>query len=75
MPSIRCGTLPAESIRHTGIYPSVVRRRAARAKSGGGLQNIRDRLDVLGGVMDVSSAPGTGACVAGWVPLSTSPKT
>jgi signal transduction histidine kinase len=42
-----------------------------RAKSGGGLQNIRDRIDVLGGVTDVSSAPGTGACVAGWVPLST----
>jgi signal transduction histidine kinase len=47
----------------------------ARAKSGGGLQNIRDRLDVLGGVMDVSSAPGTGACVAGSMPLSSSPKT
>jgi signal transduction histidine kinase len=43
----------------------------ARAKSGGGLQNIRDRLDVLGGVVDVSSTPGTGARVAGWVPLST----
>lgn len=42
-----------------------------RAKSGGGLQNIRDRLDVLGGVVDVSSAPGSGARVAGWVPLST----
>ena len=44
---------------------------AARAKSGGGLQNIRDRLDVLGGVVDVSSIPGIGACVAGWVPIST----
>jgi signal transduction histidine kinase len=43
----------------------------ARAKSGGGLQNIRDRLDVLGGGVDVSSTPGTGARVAGWVPLST----
>jgi signal transduction histidine kinase len=43
---------------------------AARSNSGGGLQNIRDRLDVLGGVVDVSSAPGTGARVAGWVPLS-----
>jgi signal transduction histidine kinase len=48
---------------------------AARAKSGGGLQNLRDGLDVVGGVMDVSSAPGTGASVAGRVPLSTSPKT
>jgi signal transduction histidine kinase len=43
----------------------------ASAKSGGGLQNIRDRLDALGGVVDVSSAPGAGARVAGWVPLST----
>ena len=43
----------------------------ASAKSGGGLQNIRDRLDVLGGVADMSSAPGTGARVTGWVPLST----
>lgn len=44
---------------------------AARSNSVGGLQNIRDRLDVLGGVVDVSSAAGTGARVAGWVPLST----
>jgi signal transduction histidine kinase len=44
---------------------------AARVKLGGGLQNIRDRLDALGGVADVSSAPGSGARVAGWVPLST----
>jgi signal transduction histidine kinase len=44
---------------------------AARVKLGGGLQNIRDRLDALGGSADVSSAPGSGARVAGWVPLST----
>jgi signal transduction histidine kinase len=43
----------------------------ASANSGGGLQNIRDRLDVLGGVVDVSSAPGVGARVVGWVPLGT----
>jgi signal transduction histidine kinase len=41
-----------------------------RTRSGGGLQNIRDRLDALGGAADVSSAPGSGARVAGWVPLS-----
>jgi signal transduction histidine kinase len=43
----------------------------ASAKSGGGLQNIRDRLDVLGGAVDVNSTPGVGARLAGWVPLST----
>ena len=42
----------------------------SRGKSAGGLQNIRDRIDVLGGVVDVSSAAGAGARVAGWVPLS-----
>jgi signal transduction histidine kinase len=42
-----------------------------RTKSGGGLQNIRDRIDALGGSADVNSAPGSGARVAGWVPLST----
>jgi hypothetical protein len=35
------------------------------------LELLGDRLEVLGGVVDVSSAPGTGARVAGWVPLST----
>jgi signal transduction histidine kinase len=44
---------------------------AARVKLGGGLQNIRDRLDALGGAADLSSAPGSGARVAGWLPLST----
>jgi signal transduction histidine kinase len=44
---------------------------AAGARSGSGLQNIRDRLDVLGGSADVNSAPGSGARVTGWVPLST----
>ena len=42
----------------------------SRRKSAGGLQNIRDRIDVLGGVIDVSSAAGAGARVNGWVPLS-----
>lgn len=42
----------------------------SRGTSAGGLQNIRDRIDVLGGVIDVSSAAGAGARVAGWVPFS-----
>jgi signal transduction histidine kinase len=41
----------------------------ARPRSGGGLQNLRDRLDVLGGAVDVTSSPGKGAAVAGWIPI------
>ncbi len=40
------------------------------AGPSGGLQNLRDRLDVLGGAVSVTSTPGAGAAVAGWVPLS-----
>jgi len=35
-----------------------------------GLQNMRDRLEALGGSLEVRSAPGTGATVKGRVPLS-----
>jgi len=38
-------------------------------RSTGGLQNIRDRLEALGGALDVSSTAG-GTCVAGWLPLA-----
>lgn len=36
----------------------------------GGLQNLRDRLDVLGGGMEVRSVPGAGALVTGWLPVA-----
>lgn len=42
------------------------------SRRGGGLQNLRDRLDVLGGGMEVSSTPGAGVSVTGWLPLRTS---
>ena len=38
-----------------------------------GLQNMRDRLEALGGSFDVRSAPGTGTTVNGRVPLSRQP--
>jgi signal transduction histidine kinase len=44
---------------------------ADASRPGGGLQYLRDRLDVLGGGMDVSSAPGAGVSVTGWLPLTT----
>jgi signal transduction histidine kinase len=38
-----------------------------------GLQNMRDRLEALGGSLEVTSAPGHGATVSGVVPLRTVP--
>jgi signal transduction histidine kinase len=38
-----------------------------------GLQNMRDRLDALGGSLDVRSTPGAGTTLIGRVPLSSQP--
>jgi signal transduction histidine kinase len=41
---------------------------AASAPRGSGLQNIADRLEAIGGRLDVDSAPGKGTVVSGWLP-------
>ena len=41
---------------------------ASSAPPGAGTHNMRDRLEALGGVLSVSSAPGAGTTVAGAVP-------
>jgi signal transduction histidine kinase len=43
---------------------------ASVARSSG-LQNMRDRLEALGGSLDLESAPGNGTTVAGRVPLTS----
>jgi signal transduction histidine kinase len=45
-----------------GFEPSTVIRSS-------GLQNMRDRLEALGGSLEVTSAPGRGAMIAGQVPV------
>ena len=40
----------------------------ARARGGAGMQNMADRLNALGGQLEVSRDAGGGACVGGWVP-------
>ena len=47
-----------------GFDPATVTR-------GSGLQNMRDRLEALGGSLDVRSAPGQGTTVVGKIPLSS----
>ena len=39
---------------------------------GSGLQNMADRLDALGGMLEVTSAPGDGTTVRGRLPVSSS---
>jgi signal transduction histidine kinase len=43
------------------------------SKDGSGLQNLTDRLAVLGGAVSVSSSPGSGTRVSGHVPLLKEP--
>jgi signal transduction histidine kinase len=47
----------------------------ARASFGTGLQGMADRLDAIGGSLDVSSAPGSGTTVTGRVPVVASTQT
>ena len=42
----------------------------AHASPGSGLQNMRDRLSVLGGTVRIESAPGSGTVVRGLVPVA-----
>jgi signal transduction histidine kinase len=44
---------------------------AATQPKGSGLQNMKDRLDALGGDVTVTSAPGRGTRIAGSVPVAT----
>lgn len=39
---------------------------------GSGLTNMRDRLDALGGSLEVQSRPGSGTAILGSVPVETS---
>jgi signal transduction histidine kinase len=41
----------------------------SRTKLGSGLQNMADRLDALGGTLEIHSRPGDGTTVAGRLPL------
>ena len=41
--------------------------------SGTGLQNMRDRIGAVGGVLSIRSAPGGGTSVSGAAPVTTAP--
>jgi signal transduction histidine kinase len=41
----------------------------ATTRKGSGLTNMVDRLDAVGGGVDVSSSPGSGTSLHGWLPV------
>ncbi len=41
----------------------------ASARTGAGLLNMRDRLEALGGVLEIASAPGAGTTLSGRIPI------
>jgi len=43
----------------------------ATTRQGSGLQNMADRVEALGGSVDVASSPGTGTTVTGRIPVAT----
>jgi signal transduction histidine kinase len=43
---------------------------ARRAEYGAGLTNLRDRLDAVGGTLDVRSVPGRGTTISGAIPAT-----
>jgi signal transduction histidine kinase len=45
-----------------GFDPATTRR-------GSGLTNMADRLDALGGSIDLDSKPGSGTRLRGWLPI------
>lgn len=45
----------------------------ASTPPGMGLQNMRDRIEALGGQLEITSAPGRGTMVTGRVPLQAAP--
>ncbi len=46
----------------------------AQAARGAGSQNMRDRIDALGGRLTIRSSPGAGTTVAGWIPVAELPE-
>jgi signal transduction histidine kinase len=40
------------------------------APRGAGTQNMRDRIDALGGQLTIRSSPGAGTTVSGWIPVA-----
>ena len=42
----------------------------ARAKPGSGLQGLRDRVEAVGGTLDIDSPPGGGTTVSAAIPMT-----
>lgn len=59
----------------SGFDPSIIEADAEPPDGGSGLLNIRRRLDLLGGRMEIESSPGEGATFRLYAPMAISPQT
>jgi two-component system NarL family sensor kinase len=57
------------SIVDNGIGSSLEQRYAARHQGHRGLQFMNNRLQAIGGVLDIESEPGVGTQISGFIPL------
>jgi len=60
---------PEEGALHFEVVDDGVGFDVATTRKGSGLTNMVDRLDAVGGGVEVSSTPGSGATLRGWLPV------
>ena len=65
-----CQSFGADVYSRTYVVASDDARDREQESNGTGWQGMADRLDAVGGELDVTSAPGTGTTVLGRVPAT-----
>jgi signal transduction histidine kinase len=68
---IRVGMAKTEGELHFSVSDSGPGFDVASANGGSGLQNLRDRIDAVGGTLEILSSRGEGTTVRGQIPLET----
>ena len=63
---------PVAVMGFASVGTLIVSRRQGNGRTGRGtgLQGMADRLEVLGGRLELTSAPGKGTTVVGWIPVN-----
>ena len=63
---------PVAVMGFASVGTLIVSRRQGNGRTGRGtgLQEMADRLEALGGRLELTSAPGKGTTVVGWIPVN-----
>jgi len=63
---------PVAVMGFASVGTLIVSRRQCNGRTGlgTGLQEMADRLEALGGRLELTSAPGKGTTVVGWIPVN-----